>query len=327
MEAATNVVPISQLTDEQVIRGTFGVYTAKELMAMEIPEPTWLVPSILPQGLTILSGKPKSGKSWMALGLALAISSGGYALGELALQGPRRVLYLALEDTKRRLQNRIKQLDVDVSDDLCIRNEWPAGEEGLAYLDRWLDAFPTDLVIIDTLARLRGEVIFTSDSYRLDYQDVSAIKTLADQYDTAIVCLHHNRKSTAHSKIEMVSGTFGVTGAADTVMVLLRKDQKTNGELYVIGRDVEEREFAIDFSPEDGWTLKGDAEKFRQSESRRNIIELLEEEGDGGMRAKDIAEGLDYNYSTTRVLLSKMLKDGTISREKIGKDTRYQYKP
>src|SRR5262249_58141949 len=78
-------------------------FTAAELVAMELPEPRWAVEGILPEGVTVLAGKPKLGKSWLALNVALAVAGGGVALGAVRVEGGL-VLYLALEDTRRRLQ-------------------------------------------------------------------------------------------------------------------------------------------------------------------------------------------------------------------------------
>ncbi len=84
------------------------VFTAAELMAQDIPPVRWILPGILPEGLTILAGKPKMGKSWLALDLSVAVATGGKVLGLQVEQAG--VLYLALEDTKRRLQDRLKIL-------------------------------------------------------------------------------------------------------------------------------------------------------------------------------------------------------------------------
>ncbi len=71
----------------------------------EWPEPTWAVPGLLPAGLCIFAGKQKAGKSWLALQIAQAVATGGHVLGQQIERGP--ILYLALEDIPRRLQDRM----------------------------------------------------------------------------------------------------------------------------------------------------------------------------------------------------------------------------
>ncbi|MGI8701240.1 MAG: AAA family ATPase [Nocardioidaceae bacterium] len=84
-------------------------WTAAELMACEFPEPRWAVPGIIAEGVTLLAGAPKVGKSWLALGLGIAVATGGKALGALdVMEGD--VLYLALEDPPRRLQDRLAKV-------------------------------------------------------------------------------------------------------------------------------------------------------------------------------------------------------------------------
>lgn len=84
-------------------------WTADQLMAANFPEPKWAVPGILAEGVSLLAGPPKVGKSWLSLGLALAVAAGGQAFDSVPVQGGP-VLYLALEDTPRRLQTRMGKL-------------------------------------------------------------------------------------------------------------------------------------------------------------------------------------------------------------------------
>src|SRR5213078_2739030 len=86
-----------------------SAFTAADLMTMEFPPPTWAVPGILAEGVTLFCGPPKVGKSWLSLGLGLAVAAGGYAFDSIRVAGGP-VLYLALEDTPRRLQARMGKL-------------------------------------------------------------------------------------------------------------------------------------------------------------------------------------------------------------------------
>jgi RecA-family ATPase len=100
---------LRQRADIAETNGKPATFTAAELMAMELPPVRWVIPDILPEGVTFLAGKPKMGKSWMALGLGIAVATGGVALGTKQVE-QGEVLYLALEDNRRRIHNRLNKL-------------------------------------------------------------------------------------------------------------------------------------------------------------------------------------------------------------------------
>ena len=121
---------------------SLGLVSADALLAREFKEPKFAVPGIVPEGCSILAGKPKCGKSWMGLGFAEAVASGGVALSSIQCeQGP--VLYLALEDTERRLWGRLRAIlqGRPPPPDLDIATRWkPMDEGGLEDLQSWIDA-------------------------------------------------------------------------------------------------------------------------------------------------------------------------------------------
>lgn len=132
--------------------------SAKTLINKELPPLRWAIPGLLPEGLVILAGAPKLGKSWLALDLSVSIAEGMAALGQFPTEGGG-VLYIALEDSERRLQTRLLQrLDgKNPPADLHFETAWPpAHQGGLDHLDEWLKQnLGVKLVIIDTLARMR----------------------------------------------------------------------------------------------------------------------------------------------------------------------------
>jgi hypothetical protein len=232
-------------------------WTAKELLDMDIPEPVWAMPNFVPAGVALLAGAPKIGKSWLALGIAVAVATGGKALGKVNVdQGD--VLYLALEDTPRRLQGRLRTMlgDAPGPEALTLAIECPPlGHGGDERLAAWLDQHPdARLMVVDVFARLRptqtGPTI-----YQGDYDAVARFKTLADQYQVAIVLVHHTRKMEAEDFVDAISGTAGL-GAADAVMVLRRARGKLDAVLHLTGRDVEEATYPLEFDADIGtWKL------------------------------------------------------------------------
>src|SRR5438876_1590786 len=123
------------------VRNAPKIMSAREFMALELPEPRWAVPGIFPEGLNIFTGRPKQGKSWLVLATAIAVASGGRALGRIEVQAGD-VLYLALEDSDRRLHNRLDQLldGAEVPERLHLVRDWPRGD--IADIEAWLRTHP-----------------------------------------------------------------------------------------------------------------------------------------------------------------------------------------
>jgi hypothetical protein len=290
--------------------------SAAFLLGLELPEARWAVPGVLPEGVTILAGKPKIGKSWLALGLGIAVGSGGRALGQIAVE-PGEALYMGLEDNVRRLQKRMRKMlaDREAPTRLEVTTDWPQLDEGgVEALAAWLDKRPdARLVVVDTLKKIRPREAGSRSVYDLDYEALEPLVPLASGQGVAILVVHHLRKLEAGDPLDMISGSTGLTGGVDGAMVLKRDRGKQDATLVVDGRDIEEpAELALRWDADiASWSLMGDAEEYRQSEERRRIIELLERM-DEPMYPKDIAEALEKNRSTTRVLLANMKQDDQV---------------
>jgi hypothetical protein len=176
------------------------VVDVADLLAMSLPEPRFAVPGILPEGFTVLAGKPKLGKSWLALDLAVAVASGTKALDSFpVVKGD--VLYLALEDPRRRLQDRLNKIfrHMGLSPEtlrLSLVTSCPQQDKGgLAEIDNWLQDHPdARLVIIDVWCKFRPGRKNPKDLYQEDYNHGSAVKALADKYGVAVLVIHHTRK-------------------------------------------------------------------------------------------------------------------------------------
>jgi hypothetical protein len=290
--------------------------SAADLMRLELPEAKWAVPGVLPEGVTILAGKPKIGKSWLGLGLGIAVGAGGRALGQIAVEAGE-ALYMGLEDNTRRLQKRMRKMLAgrEAPRRLEVITEWPQLDDGgVEALDAWLDKRPdARLVVVDTLKKIRPREAGSRSVYDLDYEALEPLVPLASGRGVAILVVHHLRKLEAGDPLDMISGSTGLTGGVDGAMVLKRDRGKQDATLVVDGRDIEEpSELALRWDAEiASWSLMGDAEEYRKSEERRRILELLER-FDEPMWPKEIAEALGKNRSTTRVLLANMKQDGQV---------------
>lgn len=220
--------------------------SAKKLYDMKLPPIRFVVDGLLPQGLHVFAGPPKIGKSWLLMQIALAVASGQALWGLATEQGT--VLSLCLEDSKSRLQQRLSELTDEPPDDYHLATFSKSLTDGLC--DQLVDFLEghddTNLVIIDTLQKVRGSS-GDGNLYACDYQDVGMLKRIADEYQIAIVLVHHLRKREASDPHEMISGTSGLIGAADGSYVL-RKEHAGDREvqLHVRGRDMEEKVLTLE---------------------------------------------------------------------------------
>lgn len=300
-------------------------YSAEELFTMVIPETRWAIKDLLPAGLGILAGRPKLGKSWMALQMCITVAQVGDFLGFSCEGG--EALYLALEDGKKRLQSRMKTLlqDARPPKGLIFYNEWrPMDHGGLEDLDALLASRPeTRLVVIDTwqkvrpIAKPRG-----ASAYEVDYAEAGKLKALADKHGCALLLIHHLRKSDPSSTggdiMEKVNGSTGITGAADSILILDRCRNTADAELHVTGRDIQEGVHAlVKDTNSQRWSYSGDGSVLARTPEQQKVLDAIKHLIEA--RPKDIAEftGLDHQYCKKTV--GNLIKQGLIRRTKYGR--------
>ena len=291
------------------------VWTATELLSQDFPPVQWVIEGLIAPGLTLLAGAPKLGKSWLSLQIATAASVGSAALGKISVP-QREVLYLALEDTPRRLKSRLETIGASASDRLHLTTEWERGVRGIESLREWIQSHPdTKLIIVDTWGRFSAAR--DGNDYRQVTDAANQLKAVADDFDIAILAVHHARKTSkgddAGDFIDAVLGSTGLAAAADTTLLLRRDRGNRDAVLLVTGRDVPEAEYALSFDSDTGtWMLLGTTKEVQKSNARQQIVDLLTE-ADGAMTPKAIAEALGKNASTTRVLLRRMDDEGVVA--------------
>jgi hypothetical protein len=285
-------------------------------MALELPPVKFAVDGIAPEGVSILAGKPKIGKGWLVLGLCVAIATGGVALGSVRVERGE-ALYMALEDNRRRLQKRHDKILAGGSapEGLHIALDWPGLDEGgVEALDAWLSEHPdARLVVVDTLKKLRPRTSGNRSVYDVDYEALEPLLPLADEHNVAIVVVHHTRKLAAADPLDEISGSTGLSGGADGVLVLRRDRGRADAYLYVTGREIEEeQELALKWDANTaGWYIVGDADEYRMNEERATVIRALEE-ADEPMSPREVADAVGGNYNATRQRLHQMSKKGEV---------------
>ena len=203
---------------------------------------SFVIDDLLPQGLHLLAGAPKIGKSWLALWLCLCAAQ-GKPLWTFATR-PCEVLYLCLEDSFQRIQSRLFDLTEDAPPTLHFAVMSQQLHNGLVeQIEQFLKEHPqTRLIVIDTLQRIRTAGN-DANAYASDYRDIGVLKALADKHRIAILLVHHLRKMNDDDPMNMISGTTGLSGATDSNFVLRKSQRRENtATLYCTGRDIPYRE-------------------------------------------------------------------------------------
>jgi hypothetical protein len=299
-----------------------SIKTAASLRLEEFDPIRYLVRGYIVEGCTLLAGRPKLGKSWLMLDIGLAVARGDCCLGDIQCeQGD--VLFIALEDNERRLQNRITRLigyGQEWPHHFHYATEWPRADAGgLEEIKKWIASVNNPrLIVVDVLAMFRSPRRSDQQPYEADYAAIQGLQAIASQAGIAIVVVHHLRKSAAEvDPFEKVSGTLALSGAADSVLILDRDAQGTT--IYGRGRDIEEIETAVSFSKETcRWRTLGAAAEIRITDERSIILETLRGSKEP-LSPLDVADLTGKSHPAIRQMLIRMAADGEIVRASRGR--------
>ncbi len=240
--------------------GQLDAYRASDLNALQVQRPPEIVRDLLQPGLCLLAGAPKRGKSWLALALALSVTRGEPFLTMDTMRGA--VLYLDLESRQHRVKQRLDTLCIakDMPDNLFFSHEVPTMDMGLLpQLAQWVARCPdTKVIIVDTLARVKGAGKGGENVYEADTRIMGEAQRFALDHGLCLLFVHHLRKQSGFQTrdvYEMVSGSTGITGVCDSVLVLTGARTESEAQLHVSGRDVTSRQLALRFDA-GRWTLE-----------------------------------------------------------------------
>ena len=244
------------------------------LMSRPLLPPNFVVDSLLARGLHILAGSPKVGKSWLALWLAVMVAKGEPVWNMSTKQGT--TLYLCLEDSVLRIQNRLFEITEDALESVHFCTECrPIGQGLEAQTESFMSEHPgTVLVIIDTLQMVRP---VHDATYTNDYRDLSVLKRLADRLGLAILLIHHLRKEKAEDVFHRISGTTAISGAVDSSFTLVEERRgSSRAKLTCIGRDIEYRELELERNADNVWELRSDSRTQPELLEGRIVVLLSE---------------------------------------------------
>jgi RecA-family ATPase len=292
--------------------------TDLDILSTEYPAPAFIIPGLIPLGLTIFAGKPKTKKSMMAMDMCFAVASGGRFLDADVEQ--HEVLYLALEDSEPRIQSRLRAMIGDSigTGKLYFETKWNRLDAGcMEDLEKWIQQHPhVKLIIIDTLNRIRG---FTRQGLSIaekDYGEIGKLKNFCDRHSIAVILIHHLRKSESQDVLDMISGSTGLTGAADTLIVLKKDRGEESAQLFVTGRDIEDRNIHLTFNKE---CLSWEVANIRtnMSPERAEILEIITRAAKP-LKLAEIAATAGKKLTTVYKLVSHLVESNYIEKTGYG---------
>ncbi len=294
----------------------YKCWTGPELSETDFPPLQWIVPDLVPAGLSLLVGAPKVGKSWAGLDIAVAVASGGMALGGITVE-VGAVLFLALEDGPRRLADRQDLLlgSQPPSQRFHAYTDWPKGLDAARAAWQWCADHPeVRLVVVDTLARVRPARLKGGNGYDEDTAALVPWQKLAERFGIAVVIVHHDRKAgDGGDFVDAVSGTHGLAGVADTTLVLDRARMEDYGRLRLTGRDVTERELVLRRVGPRWLVHDGPMPDPDLGSTSAGIVTWLASRG-APARAAEVALGTGEDPEKCRRYLARLVDSGRITK-------------
>ena len=278
----------------------------------------WIVRNLLPEGLTIIAGKAKLGKSWLAQSISIAVALGSKALGYFDAN-PGAVLSLSLEDTPRRYQHRMNILlkNAHPPENAFLSCEWPRLPKGLDDMKKWLDAQKKPrLIIVDTLAKLKP----TSAGYRSgtlydrDYSDIEQLQRLAADYQIAVLAVTHKNKSDAEDDYDSVTGSAAVTGVSDSIWIFNRKSRGApQSTLNISGRDIADVTYTLHWDTTAASWYYLPVENRSTNSAKDKILAVLRD-CDQPMTPTEVASQLGLSRGYAQKMITELYDENSIQK-------------
>ena len=275
---------------------------------MDLPATKFVIKDLLPQGLAIIGGAPKVGKSWLMLDWCVRIAKGETIWNFPTMKGT--TLYVSLEDTASRLQERLLSVTDEAPNVFFTTFSFKIGEGLEEQIKSFVADHPgTALIVIDTLQMIRNTG--SEVSYANDYNEIEILKKLAEELKITILLVHHLRKQGDSDPFNMLSGTNGLAGGVDTMFVLDKSKRcSTNATLYCSGRDIEDREIELCFDKDNCvWNFVSDSSdnpEMLLPVEMQKLIEMMKENSFFSGSNSDFIE--QYNQYTGREIKANSLK-------------------
>lgn len=303
------------------------------LQEQQFPPLEWMVQGVIPEGLSMLVGSPKAGKSWLIYDTLLSIAEGSTALGCIPVEA-RPTLYLALEDGDRRLQSRARYLGREqIPPEFNYLKKLQFGAVAPT-IEQWIERqgnfSKPPIIAIDTLGRVMPPTKNAETAFAHDYATMTRFKDIADAWPgMSIIVIHHTRKMLAEDFADGASGTRGLTAAADAIISLKRRRGEDSGLLQVTGRDVIESSYAMNVN-DWHWSLTGgsldaaaaaaeDAEQTDGLGDRSSeVVKYVNSCGNKMATAAQIGAELGIDTQAARVYADRLVNSGRLCKPRRG---------
>jgi hypothetical protein len=283
--------------------------SGRALLEADMPSPTNIIDPWQVEGVSLLAGRPKLGKTTLLRQKAAAIAVGGTYFGASCKKG--EVLFLSLEENARLMRKKLQMGRYSATDveNIDFHFDWPRGHEGAEALGRYLDAHPaTNYVVVDSLTRFRDLPDKNKPPFIADYEAMQHLHAvLVNRPGRAIEVLHHTRKGKSDDPIEDISGTYGLTAACDAYVVM--RYHADGAVLHVGGRlwDRDESQFMLSRVSQ-RWELKGVFEDMTP-EQRQVIQELREAKA---MSPSELAVRRGVTRQAAQSMLQRLAEAGHV---------------
>lgn len=289
------------------------IIKASDLFRKNIPELKYNIQHLVVPGLTLVAAAPKVGKSYLMCYLGYCMATGQKAFAKLNTR-KSKVLFLALEDNERRLQARLSKIaeasllgTVNIPEDLDLVTTLGENEDNITVIKGLIQEGGYDTVFIDILQRVSTPE--ESGSYKKDYTLIKKLKELADSTNTAIIAVHHTNKKTSKASLDSISGTRGLVGACDNVIVLSRESEESSSsrrgvlKMNIQGRDLDSNCFYLEYGTDEGFYTLLEEEPIR--ETKQEKMDRAWKLNQEGFKQDEIAKLMG---DITQGYVSKLLK-------------------
>ena len=299
----------NQKLPDQVYLEQYGIKPASALMDMHFDPLSYYYEEIIPAvGLTLLAALPKTGKSWLALNFSKHMDEQGVA-----------VHYLAAEDNERRLKTRIKAVfghhvnHLTYHAVMSSERALPRGIDALHHIEKVVKATKAKCVIVDTVQAILNPSV-TNKNYDTTVEEYDGLRKLAHKLGIAIIVVHHCKKTTdvSSAPLEKVIGSIGITGTAETILVMEQLTGTQDCKLTITGKDVEQCEKHLAWNGH-GFDISDDVREAKLGATQKLVLALIRE--NPRCTQKYLVDTIDKDQGQVAKAINRLIELGLITKK------------
>lgn len=306
-----------------------GVLSVPEICNMKLEPLKWVIEGVIPlEGVTMLTSPPKSGKSILALNIIIENAVKPKILNYFKPVSAFDTLYIDLEGNRRRTKTHVMNLlgNMPFPPSVSVVYKWPRiADGGLSKLYDYAEYHSdTKLFVIDTYGKIQigsKNQAASGYSYKKDVEEIDTFSKFCEKMRVSVMLIHHTKKTESDDWVSMVSGTYGISGSVDTLLLLKRKKGEFQATLCVTGRDVEEKQYKLNTNmSKQRMSVIGEEtdEGVELTDTQRDIVICLQAFGEP-KSPQEIANVVGKTVGSVKRLLANMVEDGKVIRVGYGK--------